>query len=111
MATKVLKDLKSVAREEMRKALEAKTVQEKIAVGYEVKPEFIRYVPKKGPNAGKAVVKVGFKSKANPDSSFLAIKLYPSHAKAIVAAIDAGHKAKLLAMLDAVSEHQEEDNE
>jgi len=107
---RILPDMKALAKQKLEAAMKEKLAAKKLSGGYETEPSFIPYVPKKGKNAGKRVVKVGVKRTDQPDNAFLAIKLYSSHVRAIIACIEAGHAALLQEMLAAVDEHGD-DNE
>ena len=98
---RIVPDLLAQAKAKRAQAIATKAVEAKHVTGYDVQPDYITYTPKTGKNAGKAVVKVGFRTLSQPDNAYMAIKLYPSHYRAIKACIEAGHGAELEALMQA----------
>ncbi len=80
---------------------------------YETSPEVITWIASKGPQKGREFKAVGFRSLANPDSSYLAVKLRPRDVRAILACIDDGKRQELedlLAVYIELSQAQAEED-
>lgn len=84
---------------------------------YETVPDVIAYTftPKRGPNKGKnvEVKSIGFRSLANPASSYLAVKLKVRDVLAVLACCDAGHRQELEDLIKVyaeISKTQEEED-
>lgn len=78
---------------------------------YETEPSVIAWTITKGPQKGKEMKSVGFRSLANPESSYLAVKLRARDARAVLACIDAGQRDDLEALLTVLTELQQESTE